>query len=214
MNRRQLGSVALSLILACPWLQAQDRHQPAANGAKAPAGASTMDPADRLAKQNKIRAMRDATLKRLYKVRPQVKAEIDKAEGYAVVDASQTNLLLLVTSNGSGIVVDRAGGKETFLKMNKLGTGPGIGTKKYKQILVFKSRSLLEQFATVGADVAASADATLKREGGGQGVVLDGAVSFNPQLSVYQITDSGAMLQANWGGVAYLPDAELNAPQK
>jgi hypothetical protein len=44
--------------------------------------------------------------------------------------------------------------------------------------------------------------------------VLDGTVSFNPQLVVYQITDSGAMLQANWGGVAYLPDTELNAPQK
>jgi hypothetical protein len=30
-------------------------------------------------------------------------------------------------------------------------------------------------------------------------------------LSVYQITGRGAMLQANWGGVAYLPDGELNA---
>jgi hypothetical protein len=214
MHRRQLSLAALSLILACPLLQAQDKQTPAANGAQAPAGSSTMDPADRLAKQNKIRAMRDATLKRLYKSRPEAKAEIDKAEGYAVVDASQTNLLLLITSNGSGIVVDRNGRKETFLKMNKIGTGPGIGTKKYKQILVFKSRSLLEQFATVGADVAASADATLKRENGKQGLVLDGTVSFNPQLVVYQITDSGAMLQANWGGVAYLPDTELNAPQK
>jgi len=25
----------------------------------------------------------------------------------------------------------------------------------------------------------------------------------------YQITDRGALLQANWGGVAYSPDADL-----
>ena len=42
-------------------------------------------------------------------------------------------------------------------------------------------------------------------------MTLDGSTSFNPSLSVYQITDSGALLQANWGGVAYTPDSELNA---
>ena len=31
------------------------------------------------------------------------------------------------------------------------------------------------------------------------------------RMSVYQITDRGALLQANWGGVTYLPDSELNA---
>jgi len=47
---------------------------------------------------------------------------------------------------------------------------------------------------------------------GGTGVAVDPNVSFNPLLSIYQITDSGALLQANWGGVAYLPDADLNPP--
>jgi len=61
-----------------------------------------------------------------------------------------------------------------------------------------------------GADVGASADATFKTSGT-KGLTLDGSTSFNPHLSVYQITDSGALLQANWGGVAYLPDGELNA---
>jgi hypothetical protein len=42
-------------------------------------------------------------------------------------------------------------------------------------------------------------------------MVLDGSTSFNPMLSVYQVTDSGMLLQANWGGVAYLPDGTLNA---
>jgi lipid-binding SYLF domain-containing protein len=216
MHRKLTSLTVLSLILACPMALAQDKQKASANGTKpaAPAVSSSMSPADRAAKQAKIRSMRDETLKRLYKTQPQARDEIAKAEGYAVVDASQRNLVLLVTSNGAGIVVDNKGGKETFLKMNKVGTGPGLGNKKFKQILIFKNRKLLEQFATVGADVSASADATFKRENGDKGMVLDGSVSFNPEMAVYQITDSGVMLQANWGGVAYLPDADLNVTNK
>jgi hypothetical protein len=60
----------------------------------------------------------------------------------------------------------------------------------------------------------AIADATFKRENGDKGMVLDGSVSFNPELSVYQITDKGMLLQANWGGVGYLPDSDLNTSTK
>jgi hypothetical protein len=92
--------------------------------------------------------------------------------------------------------------------MKRAGTGPGVGYKKFRQLMVFKDRTLFDQFRKLGADVGASADATMKI--GGKGVAVDPNVSFNPKLSVYQITDRGALLQANWGGVAYAPDAELN----
>lgn len=75
---------------------------------------------------------------------------------------------------------------------------------------MFKSRKLLDSFKTVGADVSASGDATLKMSDKQTGTVLDGTVSFDPMLSVYQMTDRGALLQANWGGMAYLPDDALN----
>ena len=44
---------------------------------------------------------------------------------------------------------------------------------------------------------------------GDKGVALAPNVSFNPLLSVDQITDRGVLLQANWGAVAYQPDAGL-----
>ena len=94
------------------------------------------------------------------------------------------------------------------MKMRRVGTGPGIGYKSFRQLMIFKDRSLLEQFRTLGADVGASADATMKI--GDKGVALAPNVSFNPLLSVYQITDRGVSLQANWGAVAYQPDAGLN----
>lgn len=161
-------------------------------------------------RRDALRAMRDAALADFYATRPEIRGEVEKAVGYAVFDASQVNLVLYLGSTGAGVMVDNANGRESYVKMARAGTGPGVGYKSYRQLIVFKDRRLFDTFRTAGADVGASADATFKRPGS-QGVTLDGSVSFNPLMSVYQITDRGAMLQANWGGVAYLPDEELNA---
>lgn len=173
-------------------------------------GSTASSPAAAKQRQE-ILAMRDATLKRLYKAKPAVRNEIAKAEGYAVFNANQANVVLLVAGTGEGVLVDNQTGQPTFMKMHRLGTGPGLGFKKYKQVLVFKSRKVLETFKTVGADVNASGDATVKLTEHGDGKVLDTAVSLDPMISVYQLTDRGVLLQANWGGMAYLPDGTLNA---
>ena len=172
-------------------------------------GSTASSPAAAKQRQE-ILAMRDATLKRLYKAKPAVRNEIAKAEGYAVFNANQANVVLLVAGTGEGVLVDNQTGQPTFMKMHRLGTGPGLGFKKYKQVLVFKSRKVLETFKTVGADVNASGDATVKLTEHGDGKVLDTAVSLDPMISVYQLTDRGVLLQANWGGMAYLPDGTLN----
>lgn len=173
-------------------------------------GSTASSPAAAKQRQE-ILAMRDATLKRLYKAKPAVRNEIAKAEGYAVFNANQANVVLLVAGTGEGVLVDNQTGQPTFMKMHRLGTGPGLGFKKYKQVLVFKSRKVLETFKSVGADVNASGDATVKLTEHGDGKVLDTAVSLDPMISVYQLTDRGVLLQANWGGMAYLPDGTLNA---
>jgi lipid-binding SYLF domain-containing protein len=173
------------------------------------AAASKLAPAEVTSKRAERRKLRDETLAKLYADKPEVRDEIAKAEGYAVFDGTQLNLVLYVGASGHGVLVDNKSGAETFMLMKRAGTGPGAGYKDYRQIMVFKSRALFDQFRTVGADVSASADATAKL-GGGKGQSFDGSVSFNPQLSVYMITDRGLLLQANWGGVAYYPDSDLN----
>jgi len=161
-------------------------------------------------KRDERRKLRDETLAKLYEGKPEVRDELAKAEGYAVFQGTQLNLVLYVGASGNGILVDNKSGAETFMTMKRAGTGPGAGYKDYRQVMVFKSRALFDQFKSVGADVSASADATMKMGGDDKGKSFDGSVSFNPQLSVYQITDRGLLLQANWGGVAYLPDSDLN----
>jgi lipid-binding SYLF domain-containing protein len=210
-SRRQIGFATLALLMACTVPLAGAQGSAPENATATEAATNTLSASEQAEKQSTIRAMRDETIARLIKTRPEVKKELASAVGYAVFDASQTNLVLLVTSRGGGIVVDNASQKETFMKMTKLGTGPGLGHKKFKQVLVFKSRGLMEQFVSVGADVSVSADAVAKLRQEKKGLVLDGAASFNPNLSVYQMTDRGLLLQANWGGVGYLPDEALNS---
>jgi lipid-binding SYLF domain-containing protein len=171
---------------------------------------SKMSAADAAKKREAVLKMRDDALVDFYATKPEIKEELAKAIGYAVFDASQVNIVLFVGGLGGGVLVENGTGKQTFMKMTRAGTGPGVGYKKFRQLIVFKDRTLFDNFRTIGADIGASADATMKI--GGQGVAVDPNVSFNPLLSIYQITDSGALLQANWGGVAYLPDGDLNQP--
>ena len=159
-------------------------------------------------KQGAIRKMRDTALEDFVATKPEIKDELAKAAGYGVFDGSQVNVILFVGGMGGGMLVESGSGKETFVKMRRLGTGPGVGYKSFRQLMVFKDKTLFEQFRSLGADVGASADATMKI--GGKSVGVDTNVSFNPLLSVYQITDRGALLQANWGGVAYQADTDLN----
>jgi lipid-binding SYLF domain-containing protein len=179
-----------------------------ASVATAAEGKSKMSAAEVAKKRDALLKMRDDALEDFYATKPEIKEEVAKAVGYAVFDGSQVNIVLFVGGLGGGVLVENGTGKETFMTMKRAGTGPGVGYKKFRQLMVFKDRSLFDNFRKLGADVGASADATMKI--GGKGVAVDPNVSFNPQLSVYQITDRGALLQANWGGVAYQPDVDLN----
>ena len=66
--------------------------------------------------------------------------------------------------------------------------------------MVFKDHSLFDhKFRQLGVDVGASAEATRKIDG--KGVAVDPNVSITPP---------GRIVAGELGGVAYLPDADLN----
>ncbi len=161
--------------------------------------------ADSDAKKEEKRAailkMRDATLERLAKEKPESKEVLAKAPGYAVFDATGVNLVLYVGGKGAGVVVDNAGGKPTYMTMVRAGTGPGVGYKEFKQVIVFKTKKAMELFLTAGVDVGSSFDF---------GSAIQSGQSFNPDFALYTITEKGFTVQANWGGTKYFKDAELN----
>jgi lipid-binding SYLF domain-containing protein len=148
-----------------------------------------------------ILKMRDATLERLQKEQPASKAVIAAAPGYAVFDATGVNVVLYVGGKGAGVLTDTASGKPLYMSMVRAGTGPGLGYKEFKQVIVFKTRKAMEMFLTAGLDVGTSFDF---------GKVLQKGQSFHPDFALYTITEKGFTVQANWGGTKYFKDAELN----
>jgi lipid-binding SYLF domain-containing protein len=164
-------------------------------------GGSSDAPVSKAERREAIDKMREATLERLYAEKPETKAIVRAGSGYAVFDATGVNVVLYVGGKGAGVLIDNATGKPTYMSMVRAGTGPGLGYKEFKQIIVFKTKGALDLFRSAGIDVSASFDF---------GSVLAQGQSFNPDFDIYTITDKGFTVQANWGGTKYFHDAELN----
>jgi lipid-binding SYLF domain-containing protein len=143
----------------------------------------------------------------LYKVKPDVKAQINSAEGYAVFSNANINLVFASIGGGHGVVRDNKSGTNTFMKMGEAGVGLGIGAKDFRVIFVFHSRDALDQFVDTGWAFGVHADAAAKASE--KGGAVGGEATFD-NITVYQLTESGLALQATVKGTKFWQDSELN----
>jgi len=153
--------------------------------------------------RDKTLTMADAALARLYAANPAVRKEIEQAVGYGVFDITAINAVLLVGARGPGVIFDNKTKKPTFMTSMRAGTGPGVGYQELYQIFVFKSREALDQFMVgdkAGGDLMASTTVGTKAV----------QVSANPYINVYQLSEKGYALQANYGGAVYIVNPDLN----
>ena len=157
--------------------------------------------------RQKILAMKDRTLADLYKRKPEAKEVIEKAEGYAVFDATGLFAVFYIGIAGRGVLIDNANGGTTYMTMARAGTGPGLGYERFRAVIAFKNRKLFDTFKTVGGDIGASGHLVAKGFDMGGGV--GGEKSFNPMLSIYQITDKGLAAEVSWGATVFAPDPTL-----
>ena len=155
-------------------------------------------------KREAILKMSRTGLDDLIRQNPKVAEEIRKSAGYAVFNATNVNIVLVVLSNGDGVLFE-PGKKPFFMMERKAGEGAGAGFQKQYQIIIFKNEDAIKQFTAakgVGGDVNANISA-------GSGGLQR---SFNPNVSTYLVGESGYDLQANWGGSLYTPNDTLNNP--
>ncbi len=158
--------------------------------------------------RKEIRAMRDKTLAKLYRLEPGSRKAIAGAAGYGVFDLFSLKILVTGSTNGRGIIIDNTSKKETFMKMYRVSAGLGVGAKDFRWIFVFHSRSALNDFVNKGWEFGAEAGAAAKdRKRGG---ALGNAVSVAPDISVYQLTEKGLALEADIGGSKYWKNKDLN----
>ncbi len=158
-------------------------------------------------RRDDIRHMRDAVLADLYKEKPELKARIKKAAGYAAFSNVGVNLVIASFAGGKGLVVDRKG-RETFMKMGSAGLGLGLGVKDFRGVFVFYDQNKLDTFIAKGWDFSGQVDATAKSdEKGGQ---LAGSGNLTEGVELYQFTKNGLALQATLQGTKYWKDKDLN----
>ena len=162
-----------------------------------------------IAKEQKaIRKMRSATLKELYKEKPEAKQEVLDSVAVAAFSSTGINLFLFATQRGGGIVRETKSGNETFMRMFSLGGGLGLGVKSFKVIFVFHTQSAYDNFLNSGWDFSGSADAAAKS--GDQGAAEEAAATVVSGVSLYQFTKAGLALQATLLGTKYYKDENLN----
>lgn len=152
--------------------------------------------------------MRDDTVAELIRQRPEVKERLDKAAGYGAFSNIGTNIILVSTGGGFGVVTDKGTGRDTFMRMGELGVGLGLGVKDFRAVFVFYDAESLRTFVTSGWEFGAEADAAAKA--GDQGGAVSAAGNVLKGVEVYQFTENGIALSATVSGTKYWKDSAIN----
>ncbi len=159
-------------------------------------------------KRNYVLEMRNGTLTDLYAKKPEAKAKVKAAAGYAVFSNINTNLFLFSSGNGYGVAVDGSSGKKTYMKMNFAGLGLGLGVKDFRAILIFKHKPLFDDFIDGDFEFGGHADAAFKS--GEKGAAAAGEMYVEDDIEIYQLTESGVALQATLAGTYFRQYTDLN----
>ncbi len=170
-------------------------------------GCATLGESTPQGKREQVLAMKSEALSDLYKVKPQARAMIAEAPGYAAFSNANVNLIFASFSGGYGVVVNNKTGKNTYMKMGELGIGLGLGVKDFRAVFVFHDAKTMNRFVESGWQFGGHADAAAKASDKGAAA---GGEALIDNITIYQLTKSGLALQATVKGTKYWKDEKLN----
>ena len=159
-----------------------------------------------VSKREAILKMARSGVDELIRKNPKAAEEIRNSAGYAVFNATNVNIILVVLSNGDGALF-QPGQKPVFMMERKAGEGLGAGYQDQYQVVIFKTPTAIDQFLLTSIDgQRGGVDVDANFSAGSGGTIR----SFNPEITFYTVGLSGYDLQANYGGTLYLVDQQLN----
>jgi len=158
-------------------------------------------------KRQAIIDMQQDALTRLYTEKPDTRAQINDAAGYAVFTNANINVIFFAAGTGYGVVNNNITGAKTYMNMAEGGVGLGLGAKDYRIVMVFHSTDSMKYFIENGWTVGGNADAAAKA--GNKGASAEGE-GYLGNVTVYTMTESGLALQATVKGTKFWVDKQLN----
>jgi lipid-binding SYLF domain-containing protein len=157
----------------------------------------------REAKAQEIVESANEVLSELFKDKPKAKALYESAYGWAAFN----NMKLAFGfsgGGGNGVAIERASGKQTFMKMGTVGVGIGLGINKYNVIFLFQDEKTFNNFVEKGWQADAGATAAAGTH------AAEAKTDFVNGMAIYQITDKGLMANADVAGTKYWKNKKLN----
>jgi lipid-binding SYLF domain-containing protein len=163
-------------------------------------------------KRAHVDAYAEESLALLVKQTPEVQASLDAAKGYAVVHESGVKVPVFGGETGWGVVVDRASGKRTYVKMRGLEFGAGWGARVSRVISILHTQEAVTKACDGGFDLTFGAEAGAKA--GDAGGSVQGAAHTSSEVTVYVLLETGAAATATVGLLRLSPYGALNEPDE
>lgn len=136
------------------------------------------------------------TLARLAKEQPATTQELADAVGYAVVEKKTVKIPMVGAGGGAAVVVEKASGKRSYLRVPEIQFGMGWGARAEKIVIIFQDLEKLRDLADGKWAARAGAEAAAKV--GDVGAAGSGGTSDlgTKGYAVYVLTDAGASVTA------------------
>ena len=157
-----------------------------------------------------VQQMKNDTLAELYAKKPFTRDLIEQSVGYGVFSNFNTQILIVGSGNGYGVVTDNSNGDQIYMRMAEGGVGLGVALKDFREVVIFNSKEVFYKFVTDGWNYGAQGDAAFKYED--KGGAAGGEVPLDSEVVVIQMTKDGIALRASLGASKFWIDQELNNP--
>lgn len=157
-------------------------------------------------KRDSVLQMRSDALAEFREHHPGIDRQVQEAKGYAVFSNFGLKVLLAGGGHGFGVARDNATQRDTFMRMGEASAGMEFGEKDFRVLFVFNTEKAMRDFVDEGWDIGGDAQAA-KLMGEGTGIAQSASIG---DIDIYQLTSTGASLQAAVGGTRYWKDKDLN----
>jgi lipid-binding SYLF domain-containing protein len=158
--------------------------------------------------REQIDSMASGTMNNLFDQHPGLRKKVAKAAGYGVFDASGGKFLWGGLDHGNGVVVKNGNRQHTYMKMFELQPGLGFGYTNFRLVFVFDTRAAMDDFIKSGWEFGGRASAAANDEKNAVGG--DRGVNVAPGITLYQMTEKGAMIGLSITGAKYWRNDDLN----
>jgi lipid-binding SYLF domain-containing protein len=163
--------------------------------------------ADKASQQAEILKVANSTLQDIYKKKPELKAQVEKAPGYAVFTTYGLSFLI-GGAGGKGVAHNNKTKQNVFMDMAQASAGIQVGASQNRTLIIFKTEEAFNNFVNKGWEFAGGGGAAA-----GAGNTTAGstdAESTVANASYYTLTKNGLQAGGALAGTKVWKNTDLN----